>query len=65
MSKQAKRIYVVTFGGKTHLVKAATPAQAKSHVVKGHVVVEVAKPEELFKLGHDGFDIEIAGEEDE
>jgi hypothetical protein len=65
MSKH-NRIYVVTdndVNPATHrLVRAATQAQAVSHVVRNRYTADVATPESLVDLTKRGIEVEVAGE---
>jgi len=58
----SKRIYKVTVNGTTRLVRAATPAAARSHAAKSTIQVAVATGEELYELGKGGLDIEDASD---
>ena len=61
----AKRIYAVTDGTTTSLVRAATQSQAIAHVVKSKYKAVVPTQDELVKLVSDGVGVETAGEEAE
>lgn len=58
----SKRIYKVTVNGATRLIRAATPAAARSHAAKSTIQVAVATGEELYELGKGGLEIEDASE---
>lgn len=54
----AQRIYVVTQGEAKRLIRAATPAVARSHVAKSTISVEVASPDDTFELALAGVAVE-------
>ncbi|MFN3375500.1 MAG: hypothetical protein ACK40S_02965 [Burkholderiaceae bacterium] len=54
----AQRIYVVTHNGARRLVRASTPAVARSHVAKSTISVEVASPDDTFELARAGVTVE-------
>lgn len=54
----AQRIYVVTQGGNKRLVRANTPAVARSHVAKDTISVQVAGQDDLYTLATGGVKVE-------
>ncbi|MGL5735483.1 MAG: hypothetical protein ACRCYS_11505 [Beijerinckiaceae bacterium] len=56
-------IYLVTMSGKKRLVKAATSAGARNHVLKGIADVKAIDAEEAIDLSTQGIVLETAGEE--
>lgn len=54
----AQRIYVVTQGEVKRLIRAANPAVARSHVAKSTIQVDVASPDDTFKLALAGVAVE-------
>ena len=58
----SKRIYKVTVNGAIRLVRAASPAAARSHAAKSTIQVSVATGEELYELGKGGLEIEDSSE---
>jgi len=57
----ATRIYVVKQGDKQYLVRAATQAQARSHIAKD-IDVEVASQDALISLTAVGVKVQDAGD---
>ena len=55
-----QRIYKVTSGDKTHLVQAASQAQALRHVAGKTFSVEVAKAVDVAQLMGKGTSVEVA-----
>jgi hypothetical protein len=54
------RIYIVTGKGATHLVQAASQAQALRHVAGKEYIIEIAKAIDVAKIMSAGSTIEIA-----
>lgn len=54
----AQRIYVVTQGDAKRLIRATNPAVARSHVAKSTIKVDVASPDDTFKLALAGVAVE-------
>lgn len=52
------RIYVVKQGDTTRLVRATSPAVARSHVAKTTITVAVASPDDTYNLGVAGVKVE-------
>lgn len=68
MTKAVKRIYVVTEHGEAgiiseKLVKAASQAQAISHVVKGRFAATIPTTDEALRLATAGVTVQDAGSE--
>lgn len=58
------RIYLVTSGNDTHLVKATNKVVAINHVAKRGIKAHVASQLELVELVADGAKVEEAGSDD-
>lgn len=58
------RIYLVTDSADLshRLVRASTPAQARTHVTRDRFAVAVAEPDELVELTKLGIEVENAAE---
>lgn len=56
-----KRIYVVTFNDATHLVRAASQAEARSCVARSAIQVSVATGEQIYALAASGHTIVETG----
>jgi hypothetical protein len=54
----AQRIYIVTQGEQARLVRANTPAVARSHVAKHTIAVEVAGQDDIYRLASQGVRVE-------
>lgn len=60
------RIYRVAISGTTNhfgqiyerLIRATSQAQATAHAIKGIVVCEIAQPDDMYRLGKSGVEIE-------
>lgn len=57
------RIYIVRIASSRRLIRAATPAQARSHVARSLVTVEVASQDDIVECMEQGIKPERAGEE--
>lgn len=57
------RIYIVRIQEQRRLIRAATPAQARSHVARSLVSVEVASQDDIVDCMTQGIKPEKAGEE--
>lgn len=61
--KSNKRVYVIhnRHSGKNHLVRAATPAQAISHITRSEYACKVAEQDDLIRLVAEGVKVEDTG----
>lgn len=64
-SQTPTRIYAVTLGETTRLVRASHPSTAARHVAKDLLTVAVATQEQLVQMVSKGQKVEVAGEEAE
>jgi len=57
----ANRIYKVTHNNEHRLVRAASPAMARSHVARHSIMVAVASPDDTYELAQAGVKVEETG----
>lgn len=54
----ASRIYVAAINGTQRLVRASTAAAVRNHIAKDTIAVEVASPDDTYKLAQAGIKVE-------
>lgn len=54
----ATRLYLATTNGTQRLVRANTAAAVRNHIAKDTIAVEVASPDDTYKLAQAGIKVE-------
>lgn len=57
----ASRLYLATINGNQRLVRASNAAIVRNHIAKDTIAVEVASPDDTYRLAQAGIKVEETG----